>query len=115
MSSELSQERYEYPKLQNLMACYLNQDYDTLGETPEEVIAVYKYENQPLASRSLAKDMLSFMDRYGGTETELEAAFKRVFRPEMAIYGWNGRTLREELDALIAILQDPNDPGHPEP
>jgi hypothetical protein len=109
------QERDGYPALSNLVDCYFFQDYDIWGETPDEIVEVYKYAIRPIRPTQLIDDLQRFLTQYGKSEEELEAAFDRVFHPEMAIYGWNGRTLREALLRIIEILSDENNPGRPAP
>ena len=110
-----SQERDEYSALTNLVDCYFFQDYDIWGETPDEIVEVYKHMIRPARPTLLIDDLQRFLVQYGNSEEELEVAFTRVFHPELEIYGWTGRTLREALLRIIEILSDENNPGRPAP
>ena len=108
-------EKDAYRILGNLVDCFFFQDYDIWGETPDEIVEVYKYIHPPARRPELVADIQRFLTQYGGSEAELEEAFRRIFHPEMAIYGWNGRTLWEALEKIVEILQDDANPGRPVP
>ena len=114
-SPKQPQERDGYPALTNLVDCYFFQDYDIWGQTPDEIVEVYKYMIRPARPTPLVDDLQRFLVQYGNSEEDLEAAFSRVFHPELEIYGWNGRSLREALVRIIEILSDENNPGRPAP
>ncbi len=108
-------ERKMYPVLNDLVSLYFFQDYDLISEDPDEIVRVFKFEHEASSARELAADIERFLAAYGATEEELAAAFMRVFRPEMSIYGWNHRTLREALSQVAKIVLDPAAPGRPRP
>ena len=102
-------------RVRSLMVCFFFQDYFIWGETSEEIIEVYKYMHPPSNGPKLAEEVRRFIARYGQSEAELEAEFKRIFQPYITIHGGSGRTLRQELEDIRFILLDPNNPGRPKP
>ena len=111
---DVPEERYDYMTLANLTGSFFFQDYEMWGETPDEIVEVYKYEF-PVQRETLISDIRRFLARYGAEESRLVEAYERIFRPEMAIYGWNGRTLHEALNQIVVILTDETNPGRPRP
>ena len=105
----------EYPALSYLVRLYFFQDYDIISEDPDEIVMVFKHENLPYYTQGVATDIERFLNEYGESEAELESAFTRIFDPDMNIYGWNHRTLREALLKIAEIVSDQSNPGKPRP
>jgi hypothetical protein len=108
-------ERNAYPALKQLVKVYFFEDYDIISEDPDEIVEVFKHESGEEGIRGLPDDIHRFLNVYGATDEDLSAAFTRIFRPQMAIYGWNGRTLREALNKIVEIMSDPANLGRPRP
>ncbi|MGI4830344.1 MAG: contact-dependent growth inhibition system immunity protein [Janthinobacterium lividum] len=105
----------DYSALNYLTEFYFDQDYDVISEELDDIVRVFKYENQPLHYADLPRDIERFVQKYGHSEEELDHAFNRVFRPQLLLHGPNGRTLHEALSKIAEIITDPNDPGFPRP
>jgi hypothetical protein len=111
---EKSNESDSYPGLKNLIGCYFDQDSSFISEDPDEVVAYFKEENQPAFTQNIINvkdDIDRFLKVYGENDAQLSEAFTRVFKPETAISGWNGRTMREALMKIVEILSDDEIPA----
>ncbi len=91
------------------------QDYDLFGQSLDELTEVIKYDHGPVETPILILELRRFLLRHGNTDPELAESFRRVFQPELCFEGWDGRTLRQSLERMLEILQDPNHPGHAMP
>ena len=104
------EEKDEYEALRSLIGGYFNQDWDIIEKTddPDEVIVNLKKENSPEAIQNLIHDIERFLSKYGQSDTELNDALRRVFRPDIDFYNMKDRGTREGLEKVIEILSSPS-------
>jgi len=108
-AQKVRQESDNYEALGSLVRGYFNQDWDIIHETddPDEIVALIKQENSPVAIQNLIRDIERFVATYGHSDAELTSAFERVFTPEVDFYNMKGRTTREGLEKVIEVLSNP--------
>ena len=105
-------EANDFPALASFVGAYLMQDYDLYGDTLKEIAEVAKFDHSRVGTAQLVLDLRRLLLRYGASDSQLAEAFERIFQPELTLEGWDGRTLRESLEDILAVWQDDSNPGH---
>ena len=107
---ELPEEPHEsddYPSLADMVGAYFHEDYHLTSEDPDEIVAYVKEVSSLAYVQQLVQDIQRCLAKYGQSESELDAAFDRVFTPQANFRYLKDRTQRESLEKVIEILSNP--------
>ena|ERR1700743_918010 len=94
-----------YPYLNHLIGAYFHQDFDIDGHTLAEIIPVSKAGFTEQETQSTIADIQRFLADYGNSDADVAREFKRIFRPEITVEGWEGLTTRQWLLRIAELLQ----------
>ncbi len=96
--------KQRYPAFFNLVRTYFDQDYHLISEDADKVVAAFKEDNSPEFVAQAVQDIQSFLASHPQEDPELANIFRKVFKPEVNFYEWEGRTTREALLRVIQVL-----------
>lgn len=90
-----------YPFLADFFNSCLNQDYDLIGETLEEICAVYLKNASPGDASALTVEISAIL---GGSEESLDALIERTFHPEVVLkaFAADARAFLVQLQKLLS-------------
>ncbi|MGO4765483.1 contact-dependent growth inhibition system immunity protein [Cupriavidus sp. 2KB_3] len=88
-----------YPELWQLIGAYFNQDFDMVGNSIEDLIAVYISESDPATRKRVIQDIERFMAENRGA---IEEAYRREFGEEID-WGISHEAFLRKVEHLIHI------------
>jgi hypothetical protein len=93
-----------YPVLRDFLGGWFHQDFDLEGDVPD-IVPRYAGTVSPAERAALAAEIRRFLAEHPA-EKAADAAFRRLFRPDIDPAGWN-LTTRGWLGWVLDLLDTP--------
>lgn len=103
-SSPQNPESSRYLFLAKLIGAWFHQDFDSNGETLDEIIADFRESSFATDIAATRNDIVRFVEEFGQTDELLARAFERVFSPDVIAEGFDGMTTRQWLLRIADLL-----------